>query len=146
MAEDNNIATGVAGGDTQAIIEVAQAAAEPNELDIEATYGVIVPEGARFELVDLESQQLRPTRPRGVYRPGEGRLHVNQKPVELMHWCLGFVDPDLTVVDPYMGSGSTLVAAKELGRRAIGIELDREHCATAAGRLVQEVLDFGEAA
>lgn len=80
MAEDN-IAGGIAGagaplrptlastnGDTQAIIEVAQAAAEPNELDIEATYGVIVPEGSRFELVDLESQQLRPSRPRGVYR------------------------------------------------------------------------------
>lgn len=73
----------------------------------------------------------------------EGRLHVNQKPVELMHWCLGFLEADLIVVDPYMGSGSTLVAAKELGRRAVGIEIEERHCATAAGRLAQEVLAVG---
>jgi DNA modification methylase len=75
----------------------------------------------------------------------EGRLHVNQKPVELMHWCLGYVKPELVVLDPYMGSGSTLVAAKELGRKCIGIELDDAHCETATRRLAQDVL-FGEAA
>lgn len=74
----------------------------------------------------------------------EGRLHVNQKPVALMAWCLGFTEG--VVLDPYMGSGSTLVAAKELGRTAIGIEIDQEHCEAAVGRLRQETLDFGEAA
>jgi hypothetical protein len=48
-------------------------------------------------------------------------LHPTQKPVALMHWCLGFV-PHGVIVDPYMGSGPVLRAAKDLGRKAIGIE------------------------
>lgn len=71
----------------------------------------------------------------------EGRVHVNQKPVALMHWCLDFLDVHLgTVADPYMGSGSTLLAAKERGVRAIGIELDERYCEIAAKRLAQGVL------
>jgi hypothetical protein len=76
----------------------------------------------------------------------EGRLHVNQKPLELMVWCLGFVDESLTVLDPFMGSGTTLRAAKDLGRKAIGIEIEERYCEIAAQRLGQEVLDLGEAA
>jgi site-specific DNA-methyltransferase (adenine-specific) len=76
----------------------------------------------------------------------EGRLHVNQKPVELMHWCLGFLDSALTVLDPYMGSGTTLRAAKDLGRRAIGIEIEERYCEIAARRCAQDVLDLGSAA
>jgi DNA modification methylase len=70
---------------------------------------------------------------------GERRLHVNQKPVALMAWVLGFVPPGV-VLDPFMGSGSTLVAAKELGRRAIGIDIDEHHCLNAATRCAQGVL------
>lgn len=73
----------------------------------------------------------------------EGRWHVNQKPVELMAWCLELLRPlsgDGTVLDPYMGSGSTLVAAKEAGRSAIGVEVDEAYCEVAAKRLAQGVL------
>lgn len=76
----------------------------------------------------------------------EGKYHPTQKPLPLMEWCLGFIQPDHVVCDPFMGSGTTLVAAKNLGRRAIGIELEEKYCEIAAKRLSQQVLDFNGAA
>ena len=54
---------------------------------------------------------------------GISRDHPTQKPLALMNWCLGFYPKALTILDPFMGSGTTLVAAKNLGRRAIGIDV-----------------------
>jgi hypothetical protein len=71
----------------------------------------------------------------------ENRQHPTQKPLALMRWCLGFM-PSGTVLDPFMGSGTTLRAAKDLGRKAIGIEIEERYCEIAAKRLAQEVFDF----
>ena len=72
----------------------------------------------------------------------EHRAHPTQKPLALMKWCLSFVDDAETVIDPFMGSGTTLVAAKEAGLRAVGIEINEEYCQKAVERLRQGVLPF----
>jgi hypothetical protein len=76
----------------------------------------------------------------------KGREHPNMKPTGLMSKLLAKCPPSWVVADPFAGSGSTLVAAKALGRKAIGIEVDERYCAVAAARLSQDVLDFGGAA
>ncbi len=74
------------------------------------------------------------------------RDHIAQKPVDVLRWVLQVVPPGAVILDPFMGSGSTLRAAKDLGHRSIGIDVDERYCEIAASRQAQEVLDFGGAA
>jgi site-specific DNA-methyltransferase (adenine-specific) len=68
------------------------------------------------------------------------KQHTAQKPEEVMRWVLQLVTPDALVLDPFMGSGTTLRAAKDRGHKAIGIEVDERYCEIAARRMAQEVL------
>jgi len=67
--------------------------------------------------------------------------HPSPKPLNVIKWFLSRL-PGESVCDPFMGSGSTLEAAKALGRQAIGIEIEEKYCEIAAKRLSQEVLEF----
>jgi site-specific DNA-methyltransferase (adenine-specific)/modification methylase len=62
------------------------------------------------------------------------RLHPTQKPVALMRWCVDKIEGD-TILDPYMGSGTTGVACADMGRKFIGIEIDRKYFDIACERL-----------
>ena len=70
----------------------------------------------------------------------EARVHPTQKPTALMRWCLSLVPEAKTVLDPFMGSGTTLVAARLEGRKAIGIEISERYCEAAVKRLAQKTL------
>lgn len=80
------------------------------------------------------------------FKSVRGGIHPTEKPVELLQMLIHYGCPLTGVVlDPFAGSGSTLVAARNLGRRAIGIEGREEQCEATANRLSQAVLDFGSA-
>jgi site-specific DNA-methyltransferase (adenine-specific) len=77
----------------------------------------------------------------GFMRKPDGWLHPTQKPESLFRWILTLPwTPGGLVIDPYMGSGPVMLAAKNLGRRAIGIEIEERYCELVAKRLSQEVL------
>jgi DNA modification methylase len=85
---------------------------------------------------------------RGMVREGEenvangNKFHPCQKPIRLMKWCISFFPEVNTILDPFMGSGTTLRAAKDLGRKAIGIEIEEKYCEIATKRMSQEVFNF----
>lgn len=68
--------------------------------------------------------------------------HPTQKPLAVILWTLSQFPDCQTILDPYMGSGTTLRAAKDLGRQCIGIEISEKYCEIAANRLAQEVLSL----
>ncbi len=71
--------------------------------------------------------------------------HPCPKPLEWMRWLIDrVVLPGETIIDPFMGSGGTLRAAKDLGYQAIGIEQSEHYCEIAARRLSQEVMDLSD--
>lgn len=75
-----------------------------------------------------------------VTRKSMGRCHPNEKPVSLLCYLLSKQPKAKTVLDPFAGSGTTLRAAKDLGIKSIGIEIEEKYCEIAAKRLQQEVL------
>lgn len=81
---------------------------------------------------------------------GQPRVHPTQKPIRLMKWCIEQTRGAQTILDPFMGSGSTGIAAVQMGREFVGVEIDPGHFATACKRIedAQRQGDFfvGEAA
>jgi DNA modification methylase len=85
---------------------------------------------------------------RGIVREGEEnlsrgwKLHPAQKPISLMRWVIGQMKlpADVVIVDPYAGSGTTCRAAKDLGYKSIGVELNEEWAQAAVSRMSQESL------
>jgi DNA modification methylase len=65
----------------------------------------------------------------------EGKEHPTQKPVAVMSWCLTFVPKAKTILDPFMGSGSTGVAAVKAGRQFVGIEIHEPYFDIACERI-----------
>lgn len=89
-----------------------------------------------FAWTNCEKPAKRFSWPVGVHRYG----HPTEKPEELFAWCLRFAELPKTVLDPFMGSGTTLRAAKDIGASCVGIEIEEKYCEIAARRLQQEVL------
>jgi len=96
--------------------------------------------GAELAWTDFDKPVKAIDLPVGVHTTG----HPTQKPLSLMRWCLTHVPDAKTILDPFMGSGTTILAAKLEGRKAVGIEISEKYCEIAVNRLRQQVLNFDE--
>ena len=97
----------------------------------------------RYNAITGNTGQGKPWWQRDFDGVAQTRYHPTQKPLELIRHLVDRCPPLAEIIDPFMGSGTTLRAAKDCGRRAIGIEIEERYCEIAAKRLAQEVLDFG---
>lgn len=104
---------------------------------------------AQAEYIVWGTAGLREARQLGFQIPGvfswpapdnSTRQHITQKPIEVMRWVMSTTPENGVVLDPFMGSGTTLRAALDTGRRAIGIEIEERYAEIAARRLDQLVL------
>ncbi len=112
----------------------------PDQADCELAWSNLGGPARIFRLVWNVTSRVRDEMTAGGSSSLLGAIvHPTQKPVQLMRWVLQRC-PEGVVLDPFMGSGATLVAAKSLGRRAIGIEIEERYCEIAARRCSQEVL------
>ena len=94
-----------------------------------------------FSQVEIAWTNLE--RPAALFRMRSGipgKVHPTQKPIELMAWCIAMLeDDDATVIDPFMGSGTTAISCIRTGRRFIGIEIDASYFKTACDRIEREL-------
>ncbi len=94
--------------------------------------------GRDFADVEIAWTNLDMVARRFVFRPMNmdgGKQHPTQKPVDLMRWCLGFIPDAKTILDPFMGSGTTGVACAKMGRKFTGIEMDEGYFDIACRRI-----------
>jgi site-specific DNA-methyltransferase (adenine-specific) len=112
------------------------------------------PQGLRpsYEMFALMAQPDFTVRDRGIpdvwaHKVGSYKAsgHPAEKPEPLIRRILSTCElqPGSVVLDPFLGSGTTAVAAQALGLRCIGVEAEERFCEMAVGRLAQDVLDFG---
>ena len=117
-------------------------------LELPPTYGYLVwdkqIDGLNFGEVEFcwTTGKFAPRihRERAVNIDNGTKKHPTQKPISLMRWTATFFPDAQTILDPFMGSGTTLRAAKDLGRKAIGIEIEERYCEIAAKRMSQSVM------
>lgn len=108
------------------------------------------PWGSGYELIFVSGDGWTGRRSVPVLRYPMARaemsaMHPSLKPLGLMSELISKAPPGV-VADPFAGSGATLIAARNLGRKVIAVELEERYCEIAARRLAQDVLDFGGAA
>ncbi len=96
--------------------------------------------GEKFALKDRGLRDIRTQR----WSSQKPNGHPAEKPIGLVRWLIDISGGDV-ILDPFMGSGTTLRAAKDSGRRSIGIELDKRYCDRVISRMGQEVFDFDAA-
>ncbi len=91
-----------------------------------------------------KAMRIKRHRWNGMIRKGnEARMHPTQKPLDVISWALRHAPADVQgVLDPFMGSGTTLRACKDAGKTCVGIELQEKYCEIAALRMGQECFAF----
>jgi DNA modification methylase len=93
--------------------------------------------------LDLKPVKIIMKEYNGLLGKEEQRVHATQKPLKIVGWIIEkYLAQQNNIFDPFMGSGTTLVAAKKLGKKATGIDIDEQNCAIAVKRLGQGVLDL----